>query len=181
MRQRLHAAGFQPEFAGRMLDRRFDRSGEFAGADEVVRVRSYHGTDGWTSEVLGWKGATTVNADGYKARPELESSLAGGAPAAALLARLHFEVVHAIDRHVEVYRVADAMVRLEWYPECDTLMEVEGDGVAIEAAIAATGIARNEFTAEPLAAFAARYQARLGRPARLALLTPDEHPAHWPR
>lgn len=181
LRERLRQAGHVPEFAGRMLDRRFDRGGEFAYADEVVRVRTYQDRDGSTREVLGWKGATTVNADGYKARPELESWLASGAPAAALLERLKFEVVHAIDRYVEVYQVADAMVRLEWYPECETLVEVEGCGPAIEAAIAVTGLDRDAFTAEPLVSFAARYQTKHGRPARLALRAPDEQPPHWPQ
>lgn len=181
LRLRLLEAGHLPDFAGRMLDRRFDRGGEFAYADEVVRVRTYHHRDGSTREVLGWKGATTVNADGYKARPELESSLVGGAPAAALLQQLRFEVVHAIDRYVEVYQVKEAMVRVEWYPDCDTLVEVEGSGEAIEAAIVISGLARDGFSAEPLASFAARFATRHGRAARLALNTPDEQPPHWPR
>lgn len=163
-----------------MLDRRFDRGGEFASADEVVRVRSYLHRDGSTREVLGWKGATTVNGDGYKARPELESTLSGPASAAALLQQLRFDVVHAIDRYVEVFQVANAMVRLEWYPDCDTLVEVEGNGAAIEAAIAATGLDRAGFTAEPLASFATRFAARTGRAARLALDSPNEQPGHWP-
>ncbi|MES2304488.1 MAG: hypothetical protein V4558_03235 [Gemmatimonadota bacterium] len=181
LRRRLSDAGHRPSFAGRMLDRRFDRGGEFALADEVVRVRSYQQADGSVHEVLGWKGATTVDLHGYKARPEVESMLSGGAPAATLLRQLRFEVIHAIDRYVEVFDVGGAMVRLEWYPDGDTLVEVEGDRDSIEAAIVVTGLDRASFSAEPLAVFAAQFAARNGHPARLALESPDEMPAHWPR
>ena len=67
---------------------------------------------------------------------------------------------------VEYFDLPDgAVVRLEWYPRMDVLVEVEGEPPAIEAAIAALGIDRSAFTAESLSAFVARYEARTGRPA----------------
>ncbi|MES2125372.1 MAG: hypothetical protein V4503_11865 [Gemmatimonadota bacterium] len=178
--KRLRDAGFGPTFTGRMRDRRFDRNGEFAAVGEVVRVRAYQGENG-IREVIGWKGTTSVNADGYKQREEVESGLCDGAPGDALLERLGFGVVHAIDRFVEIFDVYGAMLRIEWYPDADTLLEVEGDGAAIERAIGITGLERTGFTSEPLVAFAERFQERSGRPARLALLHPDEFPEHWPQ
>ena len=47
-----------------------------------------------------------------------------------------------IEREVEIYRVHEATVRLERYPEMDALVEVEGDPDAIERAIVVTGIPR---------------------------------------
>lgn len=181
LRARLHRHGHSPDFAGQMIDRRFDRDGEFTRANEVVRVRSFELADGSHREVLGWKGPTRVNDAGYKSREELESTISGGATAAMILRKLHFEAVHEITRYVEVFSVGDATVRLEWYPDCDTLVEIEGDGPAIEQAIVVTGLARETFSAEPLATFAARFTDRTGRAARLTLNDPTEYPEHWPR
>ncbi|MEP6590627.1 MAG: hypothetical protein ABJC19_05550 [Gemmatimonadota bacterium] len=164
-----------------MQDRRYDRAGEFAAIDQVVRVRRYQLPDGTCREVLGWKGSTSVSPDGYKLREEVESELSGGAPASLLLERLGFAECHAIDRYVEVFDVEGAMVRLEWYPDADTLVEVEGDGRAIERAVAATLLDRDSFSAESLVCFAQRFRDRTGRPARLALTDSAECPPHWPR
>ena len=170
-----------PVFAGRLADRRFDNDGALTARKEVLRVRRYEAIDGTVHEELAWKGPTTVSAQGYKARPELECRLGSGAAISDLLAALGYAQVHAVDRFVEVYAVEGATVRLEWYPEADTLVEVEGDAAAIERAIPVLGIPRASFTAEGLAAFTARFTRRTGRPARVALHVPDEHPPHWPR
>jgi adenylate cyclase class IV len=61
----------------------------------------------------------------------------------AFLASLGYDVVHAVDRDVEVYDVGGATVR-------------------------ATGIGRDAFTADSLADFVRRFEARTGRPAVLA-------------
>lgn len=183
LRQRLHQrkSGGTAVFAGRLIDRRYDDGGLLTARKEVLRVRRYEATDGTAHEELAWKGPTTVSPQGYKARPELECRLGGGAPIADLLMALGYSPVHAVDRYVEMYAVEGATVRIEWYPEADTLVEVEGDADAIERAIVALGMARTAFTAEGLTAFTARFAKRTGRPARVALHFPDEHPAHWPR
>lgn len=171
LRARLRASGGRERFRGRMSDRRFDRAGELAARDEVLRVRSFRHPDGHIEAILGWKGPARVSADGYKQREELELPIApGGLPAApeAFLAALGYDVVHAIDREVEIYELGGATVRLERYPDMDLLLEVEGAPAAIEVAILATGIVRGAFTADSLADFARRFEVRTGRPAVLA-------------
>jgi adenylate cyclase class IV len=171
LRARLLGAGAVSLFRGRMSDRRYDHAGELAARDEVLRVRSFQDPAGPGSTVLGWKGPVTRSPEGYKRRTELELPVAGpgsASTAEALLAALGYEVVHAIDREVEVLDLAGATVRLEHYPDMDPLVEIEGSPPAIERAIAASGIAREAFTAESLAEFVRRFEARTGRPARLA-------------
>jgi adenylate cyclase class IV len=171
LRARLIAAGAVPGFYGRMSDRRYDRAGELTARDEVLRVRTFEPPAGESRAVLGWKGPAGRSPEGYKQRTELELTAPGegsGATAHALLEVLGYRVVHAIDRVVEVLALADATVRLERYPEMDPLVEIEGTPAGIERAIAVSGIGRNEFTADSLAEFARRFEARTGRPARLA-------------
>jgi adenylate cyclase class IV len=159
------------QFRGRMTDRRYDRGGELTARDEVLRVRSYHHSDGRTEAVLGWKGRTRRSPEGYKQREELELPIAGGArvaPPDARLAALGYVVVHAIDRDVEVYDLDGAIVRLERYPRMDPLLEIEGAPAAIEHAIRASGIGRDAFSADPLTEFVRRYEARTGQSAVLA-------------
>lgn len=180
-RAALQAAAGAPHFAGRLHDLRFDRDGELTGRDEVLRVRREVGRDGGSREILGWKGPTTRSPDGYKARPELERGLLPDQPPTApLLEALGYRVVHAIDRYVECWTAEAAMLRLEWYPDGDTLLEVEGDPTAIERAIPLTGLPRAAFTADPLVRFGERFAARTGRAPRFTLL-PGETPVHWPR
>lgn len=179
VRDRLVAAGATRAFAGVMRDRRYDRRGELGSRDEVLRVRRYEPPDGPASEEVAWKGPTGVT-EGYKARRELAARLAPGESIAGMLAALGYEVVHAIDRHVEVYRVAGGEARIEWYPELDTLVEVEGTPSAIEEIIALSGVARDTFRSEALDRFVADFHARTGLEGRLEL-EPGEVPAHWPR
>ena len=171
LRARLIAAGAVERFRGRMSDRRYDRAGELAARDEVLRVRSYHHPGAPIAAVLGWKGPAQRSPEGYKRRAEVELPIAAGADAPhALLTALGYEIVHAIDRDVEVFELDGATVRLERYPRMDPLLEVEGEPAAIERAIALSGIPRAEFTAESLAEFVRRFEARVGRPAMLAEL-----------
>lgn len=166
---RLVAAGAREQFRGRMSDRRYDRGGELGARDEVLRVRTYHHADGRTEVVLGWKGPVRRSPEGYKQRAEVELPIAAGAASLqALLAALGYEVVHAIDREVEVYDLDGATVRLERYPRMDPLLEVEGDPAAIERAIRASGIDRGAFSPDPLAEFVLRFELRTGLPAVLA-------------
>ena len=151
-----------------MSDRRFDRAGELTARDQVLRVRSYHQAGGRIESVLAWKGPAHLSA-GYKVREELELAVAGEPDRPeALLRALGYEVVQAIDRQVEIYRLEGATLRLETYPRMDPLLEVEGEPVAIERAIEATGIPRGEFTAEPLTGFVLRFETRTGQSAVLA-------------
>jgi adenylate cyclase class IV len=158
-RAALIYAGATPGFRGMLFDRRFDREGEFTRRDQVVRLRTYRSIDGSVRSQLGWKGPTTRSAEGYKQREERELEVGEGDPA-SFLAALGLVEVHAIDRYIEMYALAEGHARLEWYPRMDVLMEVEGAPTAIEAIIAATGIARSEFTSDALTAFTARYDLR---------------------
>ena len=167
-RTRLRAAGGQEGFRGMMRDRRYDQEGRLTGQDQVLRIRTYQPAAGTVHVMIGWKGPVRRSPEGYKLRQEIEYSTADGEPAAQFLEALGFRVVQAIDRYVEVFSLRGASARLEWYPRMDVLMEIEGPALAIETAIAASGIGRQEFLADPLAVFVQRFEARTGQPAVLA-------------
>jgi adenylate cyclase class IV len=168
VRARVRAAGAVEAFHGRMSDRRFDRDGELGARDEVLRIRSYLAADGRTETVMGWKGPVRRSPEGYKQRAELELPIGSGGSPHDFLTALGYDVVHAIDREVEVFRLGGATLRLERYPRMDFLLEVEGEPAEIERAIGATGLERSTFTADSLAEFVRRYEERTGHPAVLA-------------
>lgn len=178
VRTALQSAGATCRFAGRLQDRRYDRGGELSGRDHVLRLRQHMPIEGEPSEIVAWKGPTHVH-DGYKARVEHEAVLAPGERLGEVVAALGYDVVQVIDRHVEVWHLAGGQARIEWYPEMDVLLEIEGDAPAIERLIHASGLARDAFSAEPLPAFAKAYRRRTGRPAVLALS--GAAPSHWPK
>ena len=172
--RRLGRAGARVEFRGRMADRRYDRGRTLARHDEVLRLRTYRPARGAAREpahaVLTWKGAASARSGGrYRHRLELELDVSDPRALHGVLTRLGFRVSEAIDRRVEVYRLGHAILRLERYPRMDTLLEVEGSPAAIERAIAATGLAREQFRSESLPYFLRAYRRRTGRTARLAL------------
>jgi adenylate cyclase class IV len=172
LRARLLAAGATERFRGRMSDRRYDRpGGELSLRDEVLRVRAFHHPDGRTTSVLGWKGPVERSAEGYKRRAEVELPVTGSETASphALLSALGYEVVHAIDRDVELFELGGAIVRTERYPRMDPLLEIEGTPEAIERAVRASGIPRGEFTADSLTEFVRRFELRSGQGALLSL------------
>ena len=154
----LLAAGARPGFRGMLHDRRYDRAGELAARDEVLRVRTYAVHGGGTSSELGWKGRTARSPEGYKRREELELEVGGSDPGAFLEA-LGFSPVHGIDRYIEIFELTGAHARIEWYPRMDVLVEVEGDADGIERVIHASGLSRPSFTDEALTSFTARYDA----------------------
>ena len=207
---RLNAAGATCTFRGRMRDRRYDRpERSMLARDEVLRVRTFEpaapfgkardgvrvarseppkrGADSSGTRIgvaraeLTWKGPTKL-AEGYKEREELQLDVGDAARLGEVLGRLGFEVCDAIDRCVTYHEVAGAAVRIEWYPQMDVLVEVEGTPEAIERAVAATGIPRAEFNADRLLDFAARYRERTGKEPvlRLDALGPNEAPG-WPK
>ena len=168
----LRRAGASLEFRGVMRDRRYDRNDELAGRDEVLRLRVYEPADGGAAwGVLGWKGPVSAR-QGYKHRAETESRVTAADAVATILERLGYEVILAIDRRIETWRLGGAVCRLEWYPAMDVLLEVEGEPAAIERAVAVTGLPRNQFSAEALPYFVARYEARTGARAALAGAVP---------
>jgi adenylate cyclase class IV len=158
----LLRAGAELVFRGEMHDRRFDRGGALDARDEVLRLRTYRGTSSYG--MLAWKGPVSVRG-GYKRRAEHETRLESPDAALAILERLGYEVAMRIDRTIAEYRLAQAAVRIEWYPVMDILVEVEGEPAAIERAIAATGIPRDRFLPESLPFFIAAYEGRTGRAA----------------
>jgi len=161
----LLRAGAELVFRGEMHDRRYDRGEDLQSRDEVLRLRSYRGTTFYG--VLAWKGPVSIRG-GYKRREERETRLEDPDAALAILERLGYEVVMRIDRTIAEYRLAQAAVRIEWYPAMDVLVEVEGEPPAIERAIAATGIPRDHFLPESLPFFIASYERRTGHAARIA-------------
>lgn len=161
-------AGAQLVFRGEMSDRRYDRAGELARRDEVLRLRVYcpdTGADAFG--VLAWKGPVSVRG-GYKHREEHEAEIGQPDAARLILERLGLDVVLRIDRKIAEYRLGAATVRIEWYPAMDVLVEIEGEPEAIERAIAATGLSRGAFLPESLPYFTDAYEKRTGMQARLA-------------
>ena len=166
LRRRLREAGAELRSRGRLTDVRYDRRGELVLRDEVLRARTYRHAEGGVDVVLGWKGPTQRSPDGYKLRQEIEMSV--GADPGHLLEALGYRPVHVIEREIEVWHLGEATARLERYPRMDVLVEVEGEPAGIERVVAASGIPRDEFTAEPLVEFVRRYEERTGAPAELA-------------
>ncbi|HEY3219984.1 MAG TPA: class IV adenylate cyclase [Gemmatimonadales bacterium] len=168
LRRALIAAGAQLAYRGAMLDRRFDRKGRLQDRDEVVRLRVFRPADGSAEwGVLGWKGQVGKRG-GYRHREEWESRVDDPRAVHVVLRRLGYKIVLRVDRAVELYRLGDATLRLEWYPAMDVLLEVEGVPEAIERSIAATGLPRDTFLAESLPYFTAAYEERTGRVARVS-------------
>ena len=173
LRRRLRRAGATMEFRGGMVDRRYDRGGMLTRVDQVLRLRTYRpsrrGGRARPHAVLTWKGAASSRSGGrYRHRLELELEVPDPRALHTLLSRLGYRVTMAIDRRVEVYRLGQAILRLERYPRMDMLLEVEGPPPAIERAIAATGLERGRFRSESLPYFMRAYRRRTGRPARLS-------------
>ncbi len=168
LRAALVRAGARLDFRGDMVDRRFDRDGTLTERDEVLRLREFRPLDGTPAYgVLGWKGPPSKRGM-YRHRAEAEARVAAPDSVVTILEQLGFTVSLRIDRRVEVYRLGQAVLRLEWYPAMDVLLEVEGEPPEIERAIAATGLARDRFLPESLPYFVAQYEARTGRAALLA-------------
>ena len=136
--------------------------------DEVLRLRIYRPADGgaaWSE--LGWKGRKRERA-GYRHRPEWETRVADADAAGAILERLGYDVSLKIDRRVTQLGLGGAVIRIEWYPEMDVLVEIEGGPDDIERAIRATGLPRDAFLPKSLPHFMRAYERRTGRRARLA-------------
>jgi adenylate cyclase class IV len=169
-RQRVEAAGGRMTFAGRLEDRRYDRSDlDLAALDHVLRLRVYRNATGTVTRAsLDWKGPSSTSG-AYKQREELNSDLAGEPHhLAQILERLGFMVTMQIDREIWQYELDGAIVRFERYPRMDDLVEVEGTPEAIERAITALALERDSFTAERLPDFVRRFEARTGRTAALS-------------
>jgi len=168
LRAAVTGAGARLEFKGEMSDRRFDRKRALSQRDEVLRLRMFRPSDGSAPYgVLAWKGKHSKRGE-YRHRAEVEARVADPDAVVTILQQLGFKVSLQIDRQVEIYRLGGAVLRLEWYPAMDVLLEVEGEPAAIEQAIGATGLAREAFLPESLPYFVERYEARTGRAALLA-------------
>ena len=160
LRTALGRVGATRTFRGMMRDRRLDRGGELVALDQRLRVRTYEPDAGNPRSELTWKGPSTVNEAGYKRSEEFECGAEDGAAALAIFRALGYEIVHAIDRFVEVWRHDGASARLEWYPRMDLLLEIEGTPEGIERLIVAIGFQRTDCLPDSLADFAARFAAR---------------------
>ena len=164
-RETVEKAGGKLEFAGKLIDVRYgDRDGRLVLEDNVLRLRVYEG-EGHAH--LDWKGPTQYEG-GYKVREELSTRFGDPTTAAAILANLGYTPVMRIERTIWQYALEGATVRFEVYPKMDVLVEVEGSENSIERAIRVLGIPREEYTADKLTDFVARYEARTGERALLS-------------
>ena len=179
---RLGSRGAALAFRGRMSDRRYDLpSRSLTSRDQVLRVRTFEAAAGSSRRAaeVAWKGPTRQER-GYKVREELEFTVGNATPVEAILSHLGFAVTDAVDRCVEFYELQGATLRLEWYPRMDALLEVEGAPEAIEAAVTASGIARDAFTPDRLLDFAVRYQRRTGTAPALNVTALGGARPGWP-
>jgi predicted adenylyl cyclase CyaB len=159
-RRKIEAAGASLSFEGKISDRRYDfASRELAGRDEVLRTRRYQGRAS-TRTYLDWKGPTEMR-DGYKVREEITAPIEDDS-LEKILDKLGLELTWEIDREISQYQLAGAVIRFETYPRMDTLVEVEGEPDAIEAAIEALGLPRGMFTNERLPDFVNAFEHRTG-------------------
>ncbi len=160
LRTALSAAGATLAFRGMMRDRRLDRAGTLMALDQRLRLRTYEPENAPSHSEFGWKGPSRVNEAGYKQSEELECGAEDGAAALAIFRALGYEVVHAIDRFIEIWQHGQATARLEWYPRMDVLLEIEGSPGGMERLITQLGLDRAACLPDSLAEFAARFAAR---------------------
>jgi adenylate cyclase class 2 len=162
----LRGAGATEVMEGRLSDTRYDTADRaLLARDHVLRLREFTGRPRSFASI-DWKGPTTF-ADGYKVREELSSTAGDARALAAILESLGYTVIREIDRNIGQFHFLGATVRMERYPRMDTLVEVEGEPAAIEAAIAGLKLPRAGFTTERLTDFVLRFEARTGVRAAL--------------
>jgi adenylate cyclase class IV len=180
--RRLASSGGVVTFRGLMSDRRYDLGGgPLTTRDEVLRVRTFTpatGSAGRRAEVA-WKGPTR-RAGPYKEREEHQFEVGDPAAVETIFARLGFAVTDRVDRCVELIRLPGAVARIEWYPRMDVLVEIEGTPEGIEAAVSASGMAREHFSADRLVDFAARFRERTGTVPALGLSVAGAERPSWP-
>lgn len=182
LRRHVLESGGQSTFRGLMEDRLFDRDGELSNRGEVLRVRTWRPEGGVPTTQLAWKGLTRRSPEGHKLREELESGVAGdGITVGRLFEALGYRVAQGIDRYVEVFELGAAVIRLEWYPRMDVLVEVEGTPEAIDGAVAATALSRGAFLPESLPEFVQRFELRTGERAALSVADLRGDPPAWTR
>lgn len=161
----VRAAGGVETYHGRLEDRRYDTPDRaLTLRDHVLRLRVYR-----TAVVDGrvdWKGPTTY-VDGYKVREEHSVTVGDPDALALMLDRLGYIVTREIDREIRQFTLDGAIVRFEYYPRLDVLVEVEGEPEAIERAIPALGLPRAAFTTARLPDFVRDFELRTGRRAAL--------------
>ena len=163
---RLRQAGARHVFDGRLEDRRFDTTDfSLAQRDLVLRLRVIR-RDGERRATLDWKGPASYES-GFKHRDEVTVGVSDAEATAYVLEQLGLTVSREIDRDVRVFELNDAVVRFERFPRMDTLVEVEGTPRSIEEAIGVLALPRETFTAERLADFVRRYEARTGQRAAI--------------
>ena len=152
-------------FRGMMRDRRLDCGGRLTALDQMLRLRTLDAEAGTSHGEVTWKGPATVTETGYKHREELAGDIGDGPAAFAIFEALGYQVIHAIDRFVEVWEYGGVSARLEWYPRMDPLLEIEGAPEGMERLITALGLDRSDCVPDALAEFGARYVVRTGRSA----------------
>ena len=160
-RTSVESAGGKLSFEGKMSDRRYDfPSRDLSSKDQVLRVRTYTGQKS-TKTYLDWKGPTEFR-DVYKVREELATPIDDVTSLETILLKLGLEMTSEIDREIAQYELGGATIRFETYPRMDSLVEVEGEPGAIEAAIDAIGLPRGTFSNRRLTDFVLDFEHRTG-------------------
>ena len=152
----LAALGFRETVpAQREISQLWDREGSLRARGEALRLRRYAG-----EARLTWKGAKVPDAL-LKVRPELETGIGDGDVLAHILAALGFQPVMVLEKVRAVWAREELVACLDETP-FGCYLELEGDPMAIRAAMEGLGLAPDR--AEPRS-YPELYQAHgLGTP-----------------
>ncbi len=173
MRDRIRAAG------GEHLSDVFETNTFFDTPDQKLRsadhglrlrqIKDLHGprgqSTGRTSYVITFKGP--VQRGQLKQREEIETEVADGSSAAAIIERLGFEVTLTFEKKRQSWKVQNCQVELDEVPLLGKFLEIEGpDATSVESVRTALGLANESLIKSGYSSLLARELERTNSPGR---------------
>lgn len=161
----LKLAKARATFVSRHIMRDFlfdDVHGSLSRKKQKLRLRMYDNQ----RTVVTWK-SKRRGASLYKEEYEHEVEIGDFETMMYIFRQLGFRQTFRIDRRVELYRIRDVLIRLEFFPEMDDLVEIEGPRDQLEDVIRALGMRRSDFNNKGQEYFFRAYEERTERKPRL--------------
>lgn len=152
-------------FVSRHIMRDFlfdDEARSLSGNKQKLRLRMYDNQ----RTVITWK-SKKRGSSLYKEEYEHEVEIGDFETMMYILKQLGYRLIFRIDRRVELYRMRDVIIRLEFFPEMDDLVEIEGPHDQLEELIRELGLRRSDFHNKGQEHFFGAYEERTGRKPRL--------------